>query len=104
MSDSGSILSTLAAGGLGATIGGIATAIIQVMSHRNESKATAADLITKAAGTLVERFDAENKALRKAVLLLIEVLDEVTPVLDGAPDVAHKLHAAKIAAQRAVII
>ena len=71
MAETSSILSTLISGGLGATIGGVVTATIQVFSHRGESKAAAADLITKAAGSMVERFEQENKQLRKAVLLLI---------------------------------
>lgn len=103
MSESGSVLSTLAAGGLGATIGGIATAVIQAFSHRHESKATAAELITNAAGTLVARVDQENKQLRKAVLLLVEVLDEVVPALESTPVIKQKLLEAKKAAQRAVV-
>ena len=103
MADPGStIIGTLVTGGLGATIGGLLTAVLQVMSRRVESRATAADLVTKAAGTLVDRLDRENKALREAVLLLTDVLDEVLPQLEAPPDVVAKLRAAKLAAQRAV--
>lgn len=103
MSESSSVLSALLTGGVGATIGGVLTAAIQTAGRRHESKASAADLITKAAGTMVERLDEENRQLRKAILLMIEVLDEVAPTLHGTPEVARKLQEAKRAAERAVI-
>ena len=103
MADNNNLLTTLTAGGLGATLGGIITAILQVVGKRGESKATAADLVSKAAGTIVARLDVENKALREAILLLVEVLDEVAPALTTHPDVATKLLAARRAAERAIL-
>ena len=101
MSDGGGVLNALITGGLGATIGSIITATIQIFSKRGESRATAADLVSKAAGTIVARLDAENRELREALLLLIEVLDEVTPELaESRPDIGVKLHAARRAAER----
>jgi len=96
------LVGTLVTGGLGATIGGIVTAGIQVMSRRGESKAVAADLVTKAAVSMVDRLDRENKALREAILLLTDVLDEVLPQLQAPDDAVATLKAAKLAAQRAV--
>lgn len=97
-----SVLGTIVTGGLGATVGGLLTALLNVWSRRGESRAAAADLVTKAAGTLVDRLDRENKALREAVLLLTDVLDEVLPQLEAPSDAVAKLKAAKLAAQRAV--
>ena len=102
MSNETPLITTILTGGLGATIGSVITAVVQVLSHRGESRATAADLVTKAAGTLVDRLDRENKQLREAVLLLTDVLDEVLPQLQAPADVVAKLKAAKLAAQRSV--
>jgi hypothetical protein len=101
MSSGSSVLSTVVTGGLGATLGGVMTALVQAVSRRNEGKATAADLITKAAGSMVERIEAENKQLRKAILLLIEVIDDVDTTLH--PEAVLKLRAARRAAERAII-
>jgi len=94
-------LSTLVTGGLGATVGGVLTAMVQALGRRSEAKATAADLITKAAGTMVDRIEAENSQLRKAILLLIEVIDDVDTSMH--PEAVVKLRAARRAAERAII-
>lgn len=96
------IISVLVSGGLGAAVGGVLTSIIQSISRRDESRATAADLVTKAAGSLVARLDKENRALREAVLLLTDVLDDVLPSLQATPEAIQKLKAAKRAAELAV--
>ena len=101
MSEGGWVAS-LITGGIGAALGGIATAIIQVMSSRGESRANAAAIVTKAAGSMVDRLDRENKQLREAILLLTDVLDDIMPVIEAPDDVLHKLKAAKLAAQKAV--
>ena len=105
MADSSNVLTAVLTGGLGATLGGVITAVIQTFSKRGESRAAAADLISKAAGSIVERLDAENKALREAIILLIEVLDEVSPeLLDTRHNhIAEKLTAARRAAERAIV-
>lgn len=102
MSEPSNLLSTLITGGLGATVGGVLTAVIQMFGRRSESRAAAADLITKAAGSMVDRLDRENKALREAVLLLTEVLDEVLPQIHAPEEVLAMLKSAKLAAQKAV--
>ena len=102
MADGSNVFGVLLSGGLGATIGGILTAAISVFGRRGESRATAAELVTRAAGEMVDRLRSENKSLREAVLLLTDVLDEVLPQLDAPPDVIAKLKKAKRAAQRVV--
>lgn len=93
---------SLITGGVGAALGGIITAIVQVISTHGESRANAAAIVTKAAGSMVERLDQENKQLREAVLLLTDVLDEIIPVIQAPPEALEKLKEAKKAAQRAV--
>lgn len=95
-------LSSLVTGGIGAALGGIVTALIQVVSTHGESRASAAAIVTKAAGGMVDRLDRDNKQLREAVLLLTDVLDEIMPQLQAPPEAILKLKAAKVAAQRAV--
>jgi NAD(P)H-hydrate repair Nnr-like enzyme with NAD(P)H-hydrate dehydratase domain len=60
-------ITALITGGLGATLGGIITAIVQVVSRRSESRATAADLVTRAASNLVDRLEKENAELRARI-------------------------------------
>ena len=101
MSDSW-IVSGLLTGGVGATIGSIVTAAIQVVGKRSESRAAAADLVTRAAGTMIDRLDRENHELREAILLLTDVLDEVLPTIKAPPDAIGKLREARKALQRAI--
>ena len=103
------IQSTLVSGGLGAGLGVIGTALVQLFGGKAESRAKAADIITDAAGGLastaakmVIRLDKDNAQLRQAVLLLTDVLDEVIPQLDAPPEILDKLQQAKHAAQQAV--
>lgn len=102
MTSNNNLVTALTSGGLGAALGGVVTAILQITSKRGESHAVAADLVTKAAGALADRLSTENHQLREAVLLLTDVLDEVLPVIDAEPAVIDKLRRAKIAAQRAI--
>lgn len=95
-------MSALVTGSLGVTVGGIVTAVVGVLGKRGESRAAAADLITSASARVVERLEAENVQLREAMLLLVDVLDEVMPLLDAPPDVLLKLRQAKRVAQKAV--
>lgn len=99
---SGGTIAALVTGSVGATLGSIATAFIQIAGHRGQSRAAAADLITSASARVVERLDGENRQLREAILLLTDVLDEVMPLLDAPPDALLKLRQAKRAAQKAV--
>jgi len=103
------VQSTLVSGGLGAGLGVVGTALVQMFGNKAESRAKAADLITDAAGGLattaaemVARLDKDNQQLREAVLLLTDVLDELMPQLDADPEVLAKLRRAKRAARMAV--
>ena len=101
MADSHNVLATVLSGGVGATIGGVITAVIQTLSRHGESRATAADLVSKAAGSIVARLEAENQQLRHAVLLLIDALEQANPEL--STDIAKKLLEARQAAERAIL-
>jgi len=88
------LIGSLLTGGLGAAIGTAITAVIQVVGHKSESRASAADLVTHAAGGLAEQQDRiidrltkENEKMRKAVWMLSDVIDELLPKVDlPAPD------------------
>lgn len=65
MSDSPtSWIGALLTGGIGAALGSVATAVLQLLGHKAESRATAADLVTRAAGNLVDRLEKDNADLR----------------------------------------
>lgn len=88
MSDLSNLVTALITGGLGATVGGIGTAIVQAASHKGESRATAADLVSNAAGNLADRLDklnakleTENRQMRKAMVSLTEAIEEMLPVV-----------------------
>lgn len=95
-------VSVLAASGVVGTVGGVLTAAVQLFGKRSESKAAAADLVTSAAGRMVERLELENQQLREAVLLLTDVLDEVMPLLDAPPDALLRLRQARRAIMKVV--
>lgn len=76
MPNGSDLVSILVTGGMGATIGSIVTAVIQVVSKRGESRATAADLVTGAAERTIIRLERENRHMREAIVLLTEVNDE----------------------------
>jgi seryl-tRNA synthetase len=81
-------ITALITGGVGAAVGGVGTALIQSVSHKNESRAAAADLVTNAAGNLADRLDklntrleCENSQMRKAMVALTEAVEELLPVV-----------------------
>lgn len=53
--------------GLAAAIGGVLTAAMQLISGRNQSRAQAAEVITRAAGGVVDRLEHENIELRARI-------------------------------------
>ncbi len=71
------IITAMITGGVGATIGSIATATIQSLSGRAKSRAEAADLITGASNRIINRLEIENKSMREAIVLLTEINDEI---------------------------
>jgi uncharacterized protein HemX len=88
VSDLSNLVAALITGGLGAAVGGIGTAVVQASSHKNESRATAADLVSNAAGNLADRLDklntrleTENRQMRKAMVSLTEAIEEMLPAV-----------------------
>lgn len=97
MSDTANLVSIAVTSGLGVAIGSLGTAVIQSLSKRGESRAIAADRVTTAAGNLADRLDKinvnlekENVQMRAAINALLDVMDEMLPLL---PDEASRAKA-----------
>lgn len=81
------VVNSLVSGGVGAAIASILSAAINSWSKKGESRANAADLVTSAAGGLVDRLEKENarlndtnKKLRECVLDLTDIIDDLIPL------------------------
>lgn len=81
------VVNSLVSGGVGAAIASVISAAINSWSRKGESRAHAADLVTSAAGSLIERLEEENKRLnetnkmfRECVLDLTDIIDELIPL------------------------
>lgn len=103
---SSEIISTMITGGVGAALGTVLTAIIQVVSKKGESRAIAADRVSNAAGNLADRLDKinakleiDNLAMRKALVALTEAVEDLLPLADEATQkkVRDAIHVARIA-------
>lgn len=99
------LIPVLVTGGLGAAIGSIATAVVEATSKRGESRATAADRVSNAAGNLADRLDRmnvqldkENEQIRAAVIALGDAMEEVIPLLPD--DVAREKAISALRASR----
>ena len=75
-------------GGVGAALGSVFTAIVEVVSKRGESRASAADLVARAAGNLADRLDRindnldkENMQMRSAIIAFTDTIEELVPLL-----------------------
>jgi predicted nuclease with TOPRIM domain len=95
------LINSLIAGGIGAALGSIAVALINVFAKKGESRATAADLVTNAAGGLIDRLEKdnarlheENKKQRSAIITLTDVVDELIPACNLSPDDKARLRKA----------
>jgi hypothetical protein len=104
-----SVVTGLITGGVGVSLGAIGTAIVQSMSGKSESRAHAADLVADAAGNLADRLsrlneklDGENRQMRTAILLLTDVVDQVTPLVSAPPQTIAQLKKINNAAKMAV--
>lgn len=71
-------------GGIGAALGAIGAAAVTSLGGKSESRAHAADLVVNAAGGLVDRMtqrddrlDKENHELRRALLDILDVIDQI---------------------------
>lgn len=101
MSEGPTLIGGLITGGLGAALGTIATAVVQILGHKSESRASAADLVTHAAGGLAEQQDKvidrltqENQRMRESVWLLSDVIDELIANVELTDAERSKLTAA----------
>ena len=103
---SSEIISTMITGGVGAALGTVLTAIIQVVSKKGESRAIAADRVSNAAGNLADRLDKinakleiDNLAMRKALVALTEAVEDLLPLADEETQkkVRDAIHVARIA-------
>lgn len=99
MADTNSPVTWILAGGGGTIIGSIIMSVIQSISGKGVSRADAADRVTNAAGNLADRMDRmnsalekENLALRRSVIALSEVVDELIPLI---PDEDQRVHATR---------
>lgn len=108
MSETTNLASALITGGVGAAIGSIGTALVQLISKRGESRAIAADRVSNAAGNLADRLDRMNAALEKqnaqlrtAVIAVSEVMDELIPLVSDDV-VRERAHAAMTVARQAM--
>lgn len=95
--------------GIGAVVGAIAVSLINIWGKKGESRATAADLVTNAAGGLIdrlertnERLDKENKQMRAAIITLTDVVDEMITVCDLDEATKKRLHEANHRAKMVV--
>ena len=104
------VVPALVSGGFGAGVATIVVAGIQVWGKKSESRATAADLITDAAGSLasrqaetISRLESRIDRQARAIITLTTVLDEILPQLRGLPDLERKtLHEAISSAKLAL--
>lgn len=100
-----SLISLLVAGGGGSVIGSGITAFIQSWGHKGEARATAADISVNVAGRMIQRLDAENKAMREAIILITNSIDEIIDEDSGFNDVTkHKLRKLTKAAREALSV
>lgn len=104
-----SVIPALVSGGFGAGLATIIAAWIQAWSKKGEARASAADLITDAAGTLasrqaetISRLEARVERQAKAILMLTETLDELLPSIPISDGARARLHKAYTAAKLAV--
>ena len=107
MTDGSAVIATVMTG-VGAMIGTVVTATIQILGRRGEARATAADLVTHAAGGLaeqqgrtIERLERELERQRTALLGLLDVVDELVPQLPLDSAEVRKLKTAIRAAKMA---
>lgn len=107
------IINTIVSGGLGAAIASVVIALINTFSKKGESRASAADLVTNAAGGLIDRLNqdnkdlrSENRSLREAILTLTDVIDEIVddlPIDNETTDsLKTKLRHANLEAKKVV--
>ena len=85
----GDIVAALAYAGVGTAVGSVGAAIVSSRTGRGEARAHAVDMISDAAANLadrqavtINRLSLENEKLRRAVITLADVIDDVLPKLN----------------------
>ena len=103
------VVSALVSGGFGAGLASLITAVIQTQGKKSESRATAADLIAQAAGSLAARqgeliakLEARVERQAAAIVALTAAIDELLPQVPLVDEEREKLHQAILAAKLAV--
>lgn len=86
------ITSALITGGLGATIGSVATTLIQVYSKKGETRAQAANIISGYQSQWIDKLQRENQNVREVLVSVTDILDELIDTdLPDRPDLKAKL-------------
>ncbi len=93
---------SLVTGGFAAGFGAIVMAVVQTWGKKSESRANAADLVTNAAGRMIDRLDKENAELRTAFLMLTDILDEIIDDMSADDPTKARLRKANLAAKKAL--
>jgi hypothetical protein len=82
MPNPANLVSALGLTGLGASLGGIVTSFIQTRSAKGESRANAADMLTRGYGGFADRLDKANQVLSEQNRLKTGALIELTDIVD----------------------
>lgn len=103
------VIPALVSGGFGAGLATVATALIQTWGKKGESRATAANLISDAAGALaarqsetIARLEARVDKQYTAIVALTSVIDELLPQVTLTEEQLQRLHKAVTAAKMAL--
>jgi len=103
MADSESnLVGWLVAGGGGTILGSIIMSVISIMGTKGKDRASAADVSVSAATKIMDRLEAENIAMREAIVIVTEILDEIVSNVDMPQKTAIKLRAANRAAKLSI--
>ena len=101
-SDDNNIIGWLVAGGGGTILGSIIMSVISIMGTKGKDRASAADVSVSAATKMMDRLEAENVAMREAIVIVTEILDEIVSNVEMPPKTAVKLREANRAAKLSI--
>lgn len=101
--NSTNVLTGFIAAGGGTLLGSVATAFFQTMGNKGRNRAEAADLTVTAAGRIIDRLEKENIEMRKAILLITQIIDELIEDLPMNDRTKSKLRRANNAAKLAAV-
>ena len=88
----------LVVGTFGAALGAIGAAIVNSFGGKAESRANAADRVATAASRMIDRMekrdiqlDGENKELRRTLVRILDMIDDVGPMTPLDPKMVARL-------------